>query len=201
MARALIRGWFVARFLGLLTVIQDDGATVVRLEKGRGGLVVDSPPLVTSPGDSRPRQLGAFLETLALAIPYSADIGKPDEMLGIFDALIELGRTPGSIGAEVGELRELGPVLEEWVTRGSAYGLEAGVPQIEGKDAAGRAAALADLVATVDGDYVRHAEEERRAGRIGPENAWLGATDLIHEELHRMVVALQVRASQTAPEF
>jgi hypothetical protein len=202
MVRALVRGWFVARFLGLLGVVQEEGgATIVRLERGRGGPVVDSPPLVTTPGENRPRQLGAFLETMALAIPYSADIGKPDEMLGIFDALIELGRNAGAIGAEVGEFRELSPVLEEWVTSGTAFGLEAGIPQIDSKDAGRRAAALAELVTRVEEDYGRHAEEERRAGRIGPENAWLGATDLIQEELHRMAVALQVRASQTTPEF
>ena len=82
--------------LGLLTVSQESGATVVRFEKGKGGEVIDSPPLVTMPGENRPRQFGAFLETLALAIPYSADAGKPDEMLGIFHTLIELGRNRSS---------------------------------------------------------------------------------------------------------
>jgi hypothetical protein len=202
MVRALVRGWFVARFLGLLEVVQEEGGTtVVRLERGRGGEVVDSPPLVTSPGAIRPRQLGAFLETLALAIPYSADIGKPHEMLGIFEALIELGRSSGTIGAEVGEFRELSPVLEEWVAAGTAYGLEAGTSQIQHKEAGSRAAALAELVVKTEEAYEQHADEERRAGRIGPENSWLGATDLINEELHRMAVALQVRASQTTPEF
>lgn len=201
MARALVRGWFIARFLGLLSVNREDVGTVVRLEKGRGGPVVESPPLVSTPGESRPRQLGAFLETMALAIPFSADAGKPDEMLGIYDALIELGRIPGTTGAEVGEFRELSPVLEEWVVSGTAYGLEAGVPQIEFEEPGKRATALAELVTRLDEDYTRHADEERREGRIGPENAWLGATDLIHEELHRIAVALQVRASQTTPEF
>ncbi len=201
MVRALVRGWFIARVLGLLTVGQDNGATVVRFEKGKGGVVIDSPPLVTTPGENRPRQFGAFLETLALAIPYSADAGKPDEMLGIFQALIDLGRNPGSMGAEMGEFRELSPVLEEWVSAGTAFGQEAGVTQIEFEEAGKRATALADLITKLDEDYARHAEEERREGRIGPENAWLGATDLIHEELHRMAVALQVRASQTTPEF
>jgi hypothetical protein len=201
MVRALIRGWFIARFLGLLTVIHEKGATVVRLEKGRGGPVIESPPLATTPGESRPRQLGAFLETLALAIPYSADVGKNEEMLAIFATLIDLGRNPGTIGAEVGEFRELSPVLEEWVSGGTAYGLEAGVPQIEFEEAGKRATALADLVIKLDEDYIRHADEERRDGRIGPENAWLGATDLIHEELHRMAEALQERAAQTTPEF
>jgi hypothetical protein len=201
MVRALVRGWFIARFLGLLTVTSDSGSTVVRLEKGRGGPVIESPPLVTTPGENRPRQLGAFLETVALAIPFSANAGKPDEMLGIFHTLIELGRNPGTVGAEIGEYRELSPVLEEWVSTGTAYGLEAGVPQIEFEEAGKRATALAELVAKLDEDYARHAEEERREGRIGPENSWLGATDLIHEELHRMAVALQVRASQTTPEF
>ncbi|HEY7468419.1 MAG TPA: tubulin-like doman-containing protein [Acidimicrobiia bacterium] len=199
--RALIRGWFIARFLGLLTVGQESGATVVRLEKGRGGPIIESPPLVSIPGESRPRQLGAFLETLALAIPYSADQGRTAEMLGIYDALIDLGRIPGTTGAEVGEFRELSPVLEEWVAAGTAYGKEAGVPQVEFEEAGKRATALADLVTRTDEDYIRHAEEERREGRIGPENAWLGATDLIHEELHRMAEALQERASQTTPEF
>jgi hypothetical protein len=201
MVRALVRGWFIARFLGLLTVTQENGSTVVRLEKGRGGPVIESPPLVTTPGENRPRQLGAFLETLALAIPFGANAGKPDEMLGIFHTLVELGRNPGTVGAEMGEYRELSPVLEEWVSSGTAYGLEAGVPQIEFEEAGKRATALAELVTKLDEDYARHAEEERREGRIGPENSWLGATDLIHEELHRMAVALQVRASQTTPEF
>ncbi len=201
MVRALIRGWFIARFLGLLTVSPEGGATVVRLAKGRGGPIIESPPLVSMPGESRPRQLGAFLETLTLAIPYSADQAKAAEMLGIFDALIELGRNPGSTGAEVGEFRELSPILEEWVTGGTAYGKEAGIPQIEFEEAGKRATALAEVVAKTDEDYTRHAAEERREGRIGPENAWLGATDLIHEELHRMVEALQERASQTTPEF
>jgi hypothetical protein len=101
----------------------------------------------------------------------------------------------------VGEFRELSPVLEEWVAVGTAYGKEAGVPQVEFEEAGKRATALADLVTRTDEDYIRHAEEERREGRIGPENAWLGATDLIHEELHRMAEALQERASQTTPEF
>jgi hypothetical protein len=201
MVRALVRGWFIARFLGLLTVVQESGATLVRLEKGRGGQVIESPPLVTTPGENRPRQLGAFLETLALAIPFAANAGKPDEMLGIFSTLIELGRNPGTVGAEMGEYRELSPVLEEWVSSGTAYGLEAGVAQIDFEEAGKRATALAELVTKLDEDYARHAEEERREGRIGPENSWLGATDLIHEELHRMAVALQVRASQTTPEF
>ncbi|HEU4916063.1 MAG TPA: tubulin-like doman-containing protein [Acidimicrobiia bacterium] len=201
MVRALVRGWFIARFLGLLTVVQENGSTLVRVEKGRGGPMIESPPLVTTPGENRPRQLGAFLETLALAIPFAANAGRPDEMLGIFHTLIELGRNPGTVGAEVGEYRELSPVLEEWVSAGTAYGLEAGVPQIEFEEAGKRATALAELVTKLDEDYARHAEEERREGRIGPENSWLGATDLIHEELHRMAVALQVRASQTTPEF
>ncbi len=201
MVRALVRGWFIARFLGLLTVTRENGATVVRMEKGRGGPVIDSPPLVTTPGENRPRQLGAFLETLTLAVPYSADQGRTEEMLGIYELLIDLGRTPGSTGAEVGEFRELSPVLEEWVSNGTAYGLEAGVAQIEFEEAGKRATALADLVTRLDEDYIRHADEERREGRIGPENAWLGAADLIHEELHRMAEALQVRASQTTPEF
>ncbi|MGH8953305.1 MAG: hypothetical protein ACRDX9_18020, partial [Acidimicrobiia bacterium] len=158
-------------------------------------------PLVTTPGENRPRQLGAFLETLTLAVPYSADQGRTEEMLGIYELLIDLGRTPGSTGAEVGEFRELSPVLEEWVSNGTAYGLEAGVAQIEFEEAGKRATALADLVTRLDEDYIRHADEERREGRIGPENAWLGAADLIHEELHRMAEALQVRASQTTPEF
>lgn len=200
MVRALVRGWFIARFLGLLTVGQENGSTVVRLEKGRGGQSVESPPLVISPGESKPRQLGAFLETMALAIPYSADVGKPD-MLEIFHDLVELGRNPGTTGAEVGEFRELSPVLEEWVVSGTAYGGEAGVSQIDFDEPGKRATALAELVIGLDEDYTRHAEEERREGRIGPENSWLGATDMIHEELHRMAVALQVRASQTTPEF
>ncbi len=201
MVRALVSGWFIARFLGLLTVVQESGSTLVRLEKGRGGQMIESPPLVTTPGENRPRQLGAFLETLALAIPFAANAGKPDEMLGIFHTLIELGRNPGTVGAEMGEYRELSPVLEEWVSSGTAYGLEAGVAQIDFEEAGKRATALAELVTKLDEDYARHAEEERREGRIGPENSWLGATDLIHEELHRMAVALQVRASQTTPEF
>ena len=113
----------------------------------------------------------------------------------------ELGRTAGSTGTEVGEFRELSPVLEEWVAAGTAYGLEAGMPQIQRKDPGTRAAALAELVEKVEADYERHATEERKAGRIGAESSWLGATDLINEELHRMAVALQVRASQTTPEF
>jgi hypothetical protein len=201
MVRALVRGWFIARFLGLLTVRQDNGSTVVRLEKGRGGPAIESPPLVTTPGENRPRQLGAFLETLALAIPFAANAGKPDEMLGIFHELVELGRNPGTVGSEMGEYRELSPVLEEWVSSGTAYGREAGVAQIEFEEPGKRATALAELVIRLDEDYARHAADERREGRIGPENSWLGATDLIHEELHRMAVALQVRASQTTPEF
>ncbi len=201
MVRALIRGWFVARFLGLLTVTHQGGSPGVRLEQGRGGAVVESPPRGSVPGESRPRQLGAFLETLTLAVPYSADQAKAAEMLGIYDALIELGRNPGTTGAEVGEFRELSPVLEEWVAGGTAYGKEAGIPQIEFEEAGKRATALAEVVAKTDEDYIRHAEEERREGRIGPENGWLGATDLIHEELHRMTEALQERASQSTPEF
>jgi hypothetical protein len=201
MVRALVRGWFIARFLGLLTVRQENGSTLVRFEKGRGGPVIESPPLVTTPGENRPRQLGAFLETLALAIPFAANAGKPDEMLGIFHTLIDLGRNPGTVGSEMGEYRELSPVLEEWVSSGTAYGREAGVPQVEFEEAGKRATALAELVTKLDEDYDRHADEERKEGRIGPENSWLGATDLIHEELHRMAVALQVRASQTTPEF
>ncbi len=201
MVRALIRGWFIARFLGLLTVSHEGGGTVVRLEKGRGGAVIVSPPLVSVPGESRPRQLGSFLETLTLAVPYSADQAKAAEMLGIYDALISLGRNPGTTGAEVGEFRELSPILEEWVSAGTAFGKEAGVPQIEFEEAGKRATALAEVVDKTDEDYTRHAAEERREGRIGPENAWLGATDLIHEELHRMAEALQERASQTTPDF
>ena len=79
--------------------------------------------------------------------------------------------------------------------------LQNGVLQIEFEEPGKRATALAELVIRLDEDYARHATDERREGRIGPENSWLGATDLIHEELHRMAVALQVRASQTTPEF
>lgn len=201
MVRALVRGWFIARFLGLLDVARVNGTTLVRLEKGRGGPVVESPPLISNPGASRPRQLGAFLETLILAIPYSADQARTEEMLAVYEELIELGRVAGTTGAEVGEFRELSPVLEEWVSSGTAYGLEAGVDQVDFDEPAKRATALAELVARLDEDYGRHADEERAEGRIGPENSWLGAAGLIHEELHRMAGALQVRASQTTPDF
>lgn len=201
MVRALVRGWFVARFLGLLELTSDGNQTLVRLS-GPEGEVVESLPLVSVPGESRPRQLGAFLETLAVAIPYSADAVKAEEMLEIYARLIGFGRVAGSSGPEVGEMRELSPVLEEWVSRGTVYGNKPTIPaRLEESEPGERANALAALVNEVDADYTSHANEERRAGRIGADNAWLGAAVLIHEELHRLAVALESRASRTAPEF
>jgi hypothetical protein len=201
MVRALVRGWFVARFLGLLEVSSVGHQTVVRLA-GRGGEVVESLPLVSVPGESRPRQLGVFLETLALAVPYSADAVKAEEMLEIYARLIAFGRVAGATGPEVGEMRELSPILEEWVAKGTVYGEKPAIPaRLEESEPGERATALADLINEVDADYSRHADEERRAGRNGADNAWLGAAVLIHEELHRLAVALESRASRTAPEF
>ena len=202
MVRALIRGWFIARFLGLLDVDQADGTSVARFTRGPGGLSVESPPLVNVPGKNKPRQLGSFLETLALAIPYAADAGKAEEFLAIYAELIDVGRTSGTAGSEVGEFRELSPILEEWVSSATAFGQTVTVlPDLQRDESAERANALAELVLKVDRDYEKHADGEREGGRIGPENAWLGISDLIHEELHRMATALQARASQTTPEF
>lgn len=201
MVRALVRGWFVARFFGLLEVDGSGHRTTVRLT-GPGGEVVESIPLISAPGESRPRQLGMFLETLALAIPHSADAVKAEEMLEIYARLIGFGRVEGATGSEVGEMRELSPVLEEWVARGTVYGETASVPpRLEANDPGERATALAKLAREVDADYSRHADEERLAGRIGADNSWLGAAVLIHEELHRLAVALESRASRKPPEF
>ncbi len=201
MVRALVRGWFIARFFGLLDVGVDGDRVLARLRDANGE-VLESPPLVSHPGDSKPRQLGAFLETLALAVPFAADAGRPVEMLEIFSRLISFGRVAGATGSEMGELRELSPILEEWVGSGTVYGEKVSVlPRLEGRDPAHRATLLAELVGEVDADYARYAEEERQAGRITQDNSWLGAASLIHEELHRMALALEARASRTAPEF
>jgi hypothetical protein len=55
MLRALVRGWFIARFLGLLTVTQENGSTLVRLEKGRGGPVIESRTTPVTPRKSGAR--------------------------------------------------------------------------------------------------------------------------------------------------
>lgn len=201
MVRALVRGWFIARFLGLLDVVTDGHQTIVRLS-GPEGEVIESLPLVSVPGENRPRQLGVFLETLALALPYSADAVKTEEMLEIYARLIGFGRVAGVTGSEVGEMRELTPILEEWVKSGTVYGEKPTLDaRLEESEPGERATALAKLVAEVDAAYSKHAGEERRAGRIAGDNSWLGAAVLIHEELHRMEVALEARASRTTPEF
>ena len=73
--------------------------------------------------------------------------------------------------------------------------------QLAGQDAPQRATGLADLVGRLDSDYDSYADTEREGKRITADNAWLGASVLIHEELHRMRIALQERAAKRAPEF
>jgi hypothetical protein len=201
MVRALVRGWFIARFLGLLSVRTEGGTAraVLNLPDGSEGT---STPLVSIPGDSRPRELGAFLETLALSVPFAADAGKADEMLSIYSKLIECGRMAGATGADVGDFRQLSPILEEWVASGTVGGDTPAVPSLLAKDdAPQRATAMADLVERLDDEYRSYAETERQAGRLSSDNSWLGAATLIHEELHRMQGALRARAAHVAPEF
>ncbi len=95
MVRALVRGWFIARVLGLLTVSQENGATVVRFEKGKGGEVIDSPPLVTMPGENRPRQFGAFLETLGPRHPLFGRSGQARRDAGHLPHPHRAGPQPG----------------------------------------------------------------------------------------------------------
>ena len=199
MIRALIRGWFIGRFLGLIDIHPSNGRLVVRLSLGSS--TVESPPLVDNPG-SKPRQLGAFLESLALGIPYAAEIGRAEDMLRIYAEVLDLGRTPGSVGAEVGEFNGLSSVLDEWITSGTIHGTRPEVPaQILGSSDTERAEQLAALTRDVMRDYARHAEAEIQAGRLGPENSWLGVASLIQEELHRLANALSDRARSVAPSF
>lgn len=200
LVRALIRGWFVARVLGLLTVESSGGTAevVLRLDDR----AVKSTPLVSAPGSNKPRELGAFLETLALSIPYAADAGQAERMLAINSNLIEFGRSTGATGATAGEFRELSSVLEQWVVDGTVFQKPAQVPtQLVVSDGPGRARALADLFGSLAADYDVHADQERSEGRISPDNAWLGASPLIREELHRLELALRQRAAEKAPEF
>lgn len=200
LVRALIRGWFLARFLGLLSVETDGSTAQVKLQLKDG--VVESTPLVNFPGSNRPRELGAFLETLALSVPFAADAGQAERMLAIYSSMIEFGRVAGATGAAVGEFRELSPVLEQWVADGTVFGEPADVPtKLVASDASNRAIALADLIEQVGAQYEEHAERERAEKRIAPDNAWLGVAPLIREELHRLELALKQRAFDKAPEF
>lgn len=200
MIRALIRGWFIGRFLGLIDVRVVDGKTVVRLSSG--SRTVESPPLVDNPGNNKPRQLGAFLESLALGIPYAAEIGRAEEMLRIYGDILEMGRVPGSIGAAVGEFNGLSAVLEEWISSGTVHGRVPTVPaEIQADSDTARAERLAGLARTVMEQYAEHARPEIEEGRLGPENAWLGVASLIQEELHRLANALSDRARSVVPSF
>src|SRR5690606_3257652 len=123
-------------------------------------------------------------------------------MLRIYAEVLDLGRTPGSVGAEVGEFNGLSSVLDEWITSGTIRGSRPEVPpQILAEADTERAERLGALVRDAMRDYGRHAEAELQAGRMGPENSWLGVASLIQEELHRLANALSDRARSSVPSF
>jgi len=196
--RAMIRGWFTGRVLGLIDT-RTDPWTIVHDPLGDPHRV--SFPTVHLSGRPRSRldELPHALESISLAM---LDVAATESLapLDAYRALRDLGMSSPPDG-ELLHYPTLSPVLERWLSTGEAAGFEvmpgSGIHAAlaAAEDPSTRRDALIDLVTSVAQERERHREEHvganDRAVEIGDRAPrWLSLTDHIQASLAALLRAI-----------
>ncbi len=175
--RALIRGWLTANALTLLEF--DADRAIVKLQTPTG--VVESPPLLVSPGPNMYEVLGALVETLSVALPTAANSKRFDEYLGIYEHLIRMG-TSAQAGRAPSEYLSVNRVIADWTDAGRPW---KGYPEVR-PDLAERSERvdhLLKLYTTAADQYRKLAADAHDRGHITPTFAWLGLVPIVEGAL------------------
>ena len=191
MLRALIRGWFIGRMLGLVEL----EVNTVALATERG--VSRFEPMLPLRGQPW-AVLASLIEGLCLALPAAADRKDAERFLGPYSQLLEWGRSHGAVGPDLKVFPHPSPVLSTWLRTGTTpSGREA---VVTGMDPPSRRQEATELLEQQIGLYRRQAEEDRRSDNSA-RNAWLGIADLITEEIANIVRCLRADASGRRPSL
>ena len=185
MLRALIRGWFIGRMLGLVEL--EVNSVALATERG----VLRFEPMLPLRGQPW-AILASLLEGLCLALPAAADRRDAERFLGPFSQLLEWGRSHGAVGPDLKVFPHPSPVLSTWLRTGSTP--SGGEPAVTGADPPSRRQAATELLEQQIELYRQQAEDDRRSDNSA-RNAWLGIADLITEEIANIVRCLRVHSS------
>lgn len=178
--RALVRGWFVGRLLGLIR-IQGDRATLAT-EDGPLRLETMLPVLSKQPVAF----LATLLESLPLAVPVAVHRRQPDKYLGPYIRLIDWGSEPDTL--DIGPFLWPSRVLSDWLEYGTTPGN--GTAAVRAPDRTVRREKAVELLRKQIDSYKRQAEKDRRRD-CTPRNAWLGIAETIYQALSEIVGCLE----------
>ncbi len=178
--QALVRGWFVGRFLGLIQV-NGDRATLAT-ENGPIRFETMLPVL----GRQQIAFLATLLESLPLAVPVAVHRRQPDRYLRPYTQLIEWGSEPYTL--DVGQFLWPSQVLSDWMEHGTTPG--GGRPAVSGPDRRVRREKAVAMFRDSIESYKRQAERDRQRDRT-PRNAWLGIAEIIYKALSDIVGCLE----------
>lgn len=197
--RAMLRGWFTAEALGLLTF--DDARTrIVHGADGDSPRVVSFPHPLLEPAEDGDRwdRVVTVLESLSLVMPEvsrttSIDPFKP------YTALRDLGKSDPT-QERVLAYRTVNPVLRRWVETGEVASHEiTGATPVDGlaslPDAGQRRTALIERLEALRRDLAREHREYLRATRekaskLSEAPLWPGLVTELHVALLGLVRAL-----------
>ena len=188
--RALVRGWFTARILGLLDTA-GAGGTILIARDDRSPAAFPNPSLSPTHRNDR---LGPVLEALGLAFVEVAERSSL-EPLDAYSRLLDLGKS-----ADGGILHydSLNPRLARWVESGrrDPFAITTMAPSsladlattATWKDRAEAVAGvLHDVETGYEADYAELGRDwDRNPGRLSRAPLWAGLWPLIGEELQRL---------------
>ena len=207
--RAMVRGWFTGRLLGLIRI---DGSGAVSVAREDGDSVTFPDPTLSQPRDPRD-PIAVVLESLCLSYVEAARIGGL-EPLRPYDRLLELGCS-GRPDDGIKDYESLNRCLSDWIESGTrrAEALELlhadlrKAPTPDSTDARQhRREALAkslDSASRAWSDAYKQYEQiwAKDPGRFSKAPLWTGLWPLIGEELDRIREAVSRHDAHDEPLY